>query len=134
MKPVYDPVPSLISFIISQLKINSLTYAQYMTLYQPMKLDIVFLVTMAIMYALTGFIESIKDIAELCRWSWSYLSVSSDCDVGDGSLWFQICYNISWGVRGGHHTDRRRGWAAIHCVHDIIAGKDTIRYLRRTPG
>ena len=99
-----------------------------------MKLDIVFLVTMAIMYALTGFIESIKDIAELCRWSWSYLSVSSDCDVGDGSLWFQICYNISWGVRGSYHTDSRRGWAAIHCVHDIIAGKDTIRYLRRTPG
>ena len=65
MKPVYDPVPSLISFIISQLKINNLTYAQYMTPYQSMKLDKVFLVTMAIMYALMGFCESNEDIAEL---------------------------------------------------------------------
>ena len=67
MKPVYGPVPSLISFFISQLKIKSLTYAQYMTPYQSMKLDIVFLVPMAIMFALTGFSESNEDIAELCR-------------------------------------------------------------------
>ena len=58
-------ISSLISFIISQLKINSLIYTQYTTHYQSMKLDIVFLVTMAIMYALTGFFESNEDIAEL---------------------------------------------------------------------
>ena len=53
---------------------------------------------MAIMYALTGFSESSKGIAELCWWSRSYLSVSSDCDVGDGSLCFQVWYNVSWGA------------------------------------
>ena len=83
---------------------------------------------------LTGFSESSKDIAELYWRSRSYLSVSSDYDVGDGSLCFQVWYNVSWWIRGGHHTGSRRGWATIHCVHDIIASKDSIRNLRRTPG
>ena len=55
-----------------------------------MKLDIVFFVTKTIMYALMGFSVSSEDIAEVCRMSRTYLSVSSDCDVGDGSLWFQV--------------------------------------------
>ena len=55
-----------------------------------MKLDIVFFVTKTIMYALMGFSVSSEDIAEVCRMSRTYLSVSNDCDVGDGSLWFQV--------------------------------------------
>ena len=58
------------------------------TPYQSIKL--VFFITMAILYALTGFSESSKDIAELCRRSRSYLSVSSDCDVGNGGLWLEV--------------------------------------------
>ena len=61
MKPVYGPVPSLISFIISQLKINSMTYAQYMTPYHSIKLDIVFLVTMATMYT-RGSVRVVKTL------------------------------------------------------------------------
>ena len=43
---------------------------------------------MANMHVLTGFSESSKDIAELCWRSRSYLSVSGNYDVGDGSLCF----------------------------------------------